>query len=476
MNPSLRVLSLLLSGTLGLLAPAQQKWTLEQCVQRAEAKNLSVRDAQLNAELAHEVHDQAYWSFLPNLNAGATHGYNYGRVIDRFTNTFATDRVRTNNFWLSSDLSLYEGGRKRNTLKRTELDESAASKGFDASLRAVRMEVVRNFLNVLGLRERISAARVQLATSEEQVTRVQALVDAGRSARVELLDITAQLASDEYTLMDLRNQEEQALLLLGQTLWLEPAEMAAFDIGSPAISDLVLTDPTATEQDILPRVLASDPTYAQTDLTAQSAAVGQDIARAGALPILGFNASVGTGYSGRNTEVVGEPVRADDQLIGATGSGEPVYAPSFDFNTRTRAFGKQLDDNLNESLSFTLSVPIFNNRLNTLAVSRARILQEQARNAMERQRQSLQRDVENALVAQRNAFRQYESARRSVEAAEESVRYAQERFIQSVITAIELNIVKTRAQQATANMINARYSYLMAQKSLDILQGLPLTL
>jgi outer membrane protein len=476
MTPSIRLLTLLSYGILFFPAQAQQKWSLEQCVQRAEAKNLAVRDAQLNAELANEVHDQAYWSFLPNLNAGGTHGYNYGRVIDRFTNTFATDRVRTNNFWLTSDVSLYEGGRKRNTLKRTELDEASASKGLEAAVRAVRMEVVRNFLNVLGLRERITAAQAQLANSQAQVARVQALVDAGRSARMELLDINAQVASDDYTLTDLRNQQEQALLLLGQTLWLEPAEQAGFDIEGPSVASLVLTEPTATEQEILPRVLSSDPTYAQADLNAQSTAVGQNIAQAGRMPSLGFNASVGTGYSGRNAEVVGEPIRGQDQLIGATGSGEPVYAPTYDFDTRTRAFGKQLDDNLNESISFTLSVPIFNNKLNTLAMSRARIQHEQARNAMDRQRQSLQRDVQNALVSQRNAFRQYESARRSVEAAEESVRYAQERFTQNVITAIELNTVKTRAQLATANLINARYSYLMAQKSLDILQGLPLTL
>ena len=84
-------------------ASAQQKWTLQQCVQRAEEKNLTLRDAQLEAELADKAHDQAYWSFLPNLNAGATHGYNWGKTIDRYTNTFAEERVRTNNFYLSSE-------------------------------------------------------------------------------------------------------------------------------------------------------------------------------------------------------------------------------------------------------------------------------------------------------------------------------------------------------------------------------------
>ena len=74
------------------------------------------------------------------------------------------------------------------------------------------------------------------------------------------------------------------------------------------------------------------------------------------------------------------------------------------------------------------------------------------------------------------SHRKYESARHSVEASDESLRYAQERFTANAITAIELNTAKLRAQQAQADMINAKYSYLMAQKSLDILQGLPLTL
>ena len=226
MRASIILLGLLLSLSLA----AQQKWTIQQCLQRAEDKNLNVRDAQLNAELADRAHDQAFWSMLPSLNAGGTHGYNWGKTIDRFTNTFATDRVRTNNFWLGGDLSLYEGGRKRNTLKRTDLDEQAALKGLDASRNDVRTEVVRGFLNVLGLRERVTAAEAQLGNTREQVSRMEALVDAGRSARVELLDLNAQLASDEYNLINLRNQEEQALLQLGQSLRLEPAEQSGFTI------------------------------------------------------------------------------------------------------------------------------------------------------------------------------------------------------------------------------------------------------
>ncbi len=471
----MRPTTIFLCALLATGAHAQQKWTLQQCVQRAEEKNLTVRDAQLSAELANKAHDQAFWSFLPNLNAGATHGYNYGRVVDRFTNTFATDRVRTNNFYLSSDLSIYEGGRKRNALEQADLDEQAAGKGLEASRNDVRTGIVRGFLNVLGLRERIKSAEAQAGVSRDQITRTQALVDAGRLARAELLDIAAQLASEEYTVTDLQNQQDQALLQLGQLLRLEPKEITGFDVEAPETGALNITEPSANEDDVLRKVIDTNPAFAEADLSAQSAERGVAIARSAALPSLSFNASAGTGYSGSNKEIIGEPVITEQQ-IGVTTGGEAVLSPSFDYATRTRPFGKQLDDNLNESLTFNLSVPIFNNKRNSYAVDLARIRHEQSKNKLESQRNSLQRDVQNALVSQRAAYRQYESARKSVEASEEAVRYAQERYAQNVITAIELNTAKARVARSTADLINAKYSYLMAQKSLDILQGLPLTL
>ena len=456
-------------------ASAQQKWNLQQCVQRAEEKNLTVRDAELEAELADKAHDQAYWSFLPNLNGGGTHGYNWGKTIDRYTNSFANDRVRTNNFYLSSDVVLYEGGRKQNELKQADLNEQASGKALEAARNNIRTETVRGFLNVLGLRERIKSADLQAGLTREQITRIQAFVDAGRTARTELLDLQAQLASEQYTLTDLHNQSDLALLQLGQLLHLEPAEMTSFDVEAPAISTLAIAEPTANEDDVLRNVLSTNPAYAQADLSAQSAERAVSIAHSGLMPYLSFNAAVGTGYSGRNIETVSSTY-AGQELIGATAGGEGVYVPRFDHVTRTRDFSKQLDDNLNESVTLSLNIPIFNNKRNSYLVDQARIRHEEAKNKLENQQFSLQRDVQNALTSQRGAFRQYQSAQASIDASQEALRYAQERFERGAITALDLTTAKTRVDRATADGINAKYTYLMAQKSLDILQGLPLTL
>lgn len=472
----MRIRTTLLAACIALGAAAQQAWTLDQCMERAERENLTVRNAALDVELADQAHDQAYWSFLPNLNGAATHGYNWGKTIDQYTNTFATDRVRTNNLYLSSDVTLFQSGRKHQELKRTDLDEQAARKGLEAARNDIRTEVVRNYLNVLGLRERLHAAETQMGATRDQLSRTQVLVDAGRVARADMLDIDAQLAQEEYTAADLRNQLDQAKLALAQLLQLTPAEATAFDIVAPPIGELAIAEPTASEEEVLRNVLATNPAYAQADLSAQSAERSVAVARTNAYPSLSFNASLGSGYSGRNLETVGDPVPQESILIGATEDGTPVYAPSFAQNTQVKSFSDQLDDNLNESIGFTLSIPIFNNMRNRYAVDQARIQHEKAKNNVELQRNTLQRNVQSAITAQRGAYRQYESARRSLTASEEALRYAEERFAQNAITGIELNTAKARAQQATADLINAKYTYLMAAKSLDILQGFPVTL
>lgn len=450
--------------------------TLDQCMRLAQERNLDLRNAMLDARLATEAHTQAYWSFLPNLNGAATHGYNWGKAIDMYTNTFASSRVRTNNLYLSSDVTLFQSGLKQKQLRQTDLDERAAGKALEAARNDISTAVVRAYLDWLGMREQVAAAQDQAGATRVQVAMTQELFDAGRVARGDLLDIQAQLAQEEYTAENLQIQAEQAKLGLSQLMQLTPEEHAGLNILVPSITGLVVSEPTATEDQVLAAVLANNPAYAQADLGMQSTEYGIAISKAGGLPSISLNGSLGTGYSGRNMEAVGTPRLDGSILIGATEAGVPVFAPNFTQDTRVKSFAQQLSDNLNESVGLTLSVPIFNNLRNHYAISQARIQHERAKNTLEKTANRLQVDVQNALTAQRGAYRQYVGAQLAVSAAEEALRMANERFESQSITVTDLNAAKSRLQQGQAQLIQAKYTYLMAEKSLDILQGLPVNL
>lgn len=455
---------------------SQQAWTLDQCLLRAEQQNLTYRSAQLQADLADKASDQSRWALLPDLNAGATHGYNWGKAVDRYTNTFATDRVRTNNLWLSSNWTLFQGFRLQNEREKADIDAQASVKGLEAQRNAIRKEVVNRFLDVLGLREKIHAAEAQAGSTREQVEVTKALVDAGRVARAQLFDLNAQLAQEEMNIVDLQNQHEQALLQFGQLLFLTTDEQRVFDIAAPSLSSLAITEPGQSVDEVMAVVLAADPAFAEAELKVQSADKNESIARSGGIPSIIFSASVGSGYSGSNTEFVGDPIVGDPIPIGYTASGEEVLTDNVSYDEQTRDFGDQLEDNVNYSTSWTLSVPLFNNMRKNLAVDQARVQLAQAELDRDGERQRVQRDVQDALLQQRAAYRQFNAASTALEAAEESLRYAEERFTAGAITSAELNIAKNNVARSTADVINARYAWVMAAKALDILQGLPVTL
>ncbi len=477
----MRIPSLLFATLLVPSMQAQQGGTitvltLEQCIARAEEKNLLVINAMLDEEFARVSQDQARWDVAPDLNAFASHTYNFGRVVDRFTNTFATDRVRSNNFFLSANVGLYEGGRKMQRIRQAGLEVESAEQARAAMINDVRLEVTQAFLDVLGLREQIKANEAQVANTQEQLQFTEALVEAGRLPQAELLTLRAQVAQEEFLLTDARNQHDQRLLALGRALQMEFNELSTFDVKAPEISGLRIMEPTADANDVLEVVLRNDPRNLQAGLNMQSVEHGIALMRAGQLPTLSLGASVGTGYSGLNRRVVGEPVLGAPTEIGFTASGETVFTPNFGFNTELTPFVDQLDQNLNETVGLQLSIPIFNNMRNRNNVAQARIRHEQARNNATSVRNDLQRLVLDALVMQRNAYRQYLAAERAVEAGTLAQEYAEERFRAGAITSIELSTSKTQLNRNTAELINAKYQYLMASKYLDILQGIPVRL
>ncbi|MEZ4788432.1 MAG: TolC family protein, partial [Flavobacteriales bacterium] len=287
---------------------AQGPWTLEQCVDRAEAKNLSIRMAAYDKDFAEVGEWGAKWGFLPDLNAAATHGYNWGQTIDRYTNTFATDRVRTNNFYLGSNWTLFGGFAQQNQFRKAKLDNSSADEALAAARVDVRSNVVARFMEMLSADERIRAATVNADRTREQITLTEALVEAGRSARVELLDIRSQLAREEFDIITAENQYQQARLRMAQLLQLSPEEADAFSITAPALQALEPREPTATVRQVMQRVLESHPAYKQSKLDVESAERSVEIARAGGIPSLRFSANVASGYSGRDEVIVGEPI------------------------------------------------------------------------------------------------------------------------------------------------------------------------
>lgn len=469
----LLVIILLLSGT----SFAQDSWTLKDCIQRGWERNLDIQRSNLLMDLSKADLKQAKFSRLPSLNGGATHGYNWGQTIDPFTNEFATDRVRNNNFFLSSDVTLFSGFQIHNSIKQGQFDLEASEEDLQRTRNDIGLLIASSFLNVLFSKEQARASEAQVQISERQVMRMERLVEAGQEAEARLLEVQSQLASDQLSLTQIENSLQLARIQLGNLMLLSPEEMSSYEITGPAsVSTDQLTPPPSVNE-IYQTAVSALPQIKAAGLRVQSSEVGIEVARGGRSPQLLLRGSIGSGYSGNNLIGVGD-LTTDLLPIGFVESSlDPVVTARSSFSEfKAKEFEDQLQDNFNQSLSFSLNIPLFNGLSTTSNVSRAKINYQIAKVEEESSRNQLLQDIQQAHADAIAAKRSSEAAQIALAFMTQNFDNAEKRFEQDLISIVDFNDTKSRLAMAEAEAIRARFDYIFRMTIIDFYMGKPINL
>jgi len=455
--------------------PAQEgrAWSLEDCVEHALENNLRIQQQKYGVDIARENLRQTKATQFPNLNSSASHSLNYGRTLDPITNEFATERVQSNNFSISSGVTLFSGFQIRNSVERDRHELDASRYDVESFENDIALAVASAYLQILFAGELMDIAASQLDITRQQVERTAKLVDAGTLARGSLLTIQAQEASEELQLVNAENQLRIAYLDLMQLLDLREDE--SFRIEAPDIdvmpSQTVDNSPLQiydTAVQIQPNVLAADVRLSGAEKTF-------DIAKGGRYPVLSLSGSMGTGYSEARLQI-SEVIELDPQLIGQTASGEEVFAPSFGYETAIVPFWDQIDKNINRSVGLFLRIPIFNNYQVKSNISRSRIGVENARLQRQIVRDQLYKTIEQAHQDAHAALQRYNATEKNVDALEEAFRYTEQRFNVGMVNTLEYNDAKNRLTAAQSELLQAKYEYVFRVQILDFYLGNPLSL
>ena len=459
----------LLSGGIS----AQESWSLKQCIDQALKGSLRIKQADLSIRQSSINLLQARSNVLPSINAQFQNFYNNGKTIDRFTNTFANATVQSMNMFAGSQLTLFNGLQNYQTIRQNE--HGLAASRFDAGQvkNDVALSVANAYLQVLLSLEVKESAEQQASLTRQQVERAQKLVDAGVSAKGNLLQTEAQLAAEELAVVTAGNALNMARLNLVQLL--ELPEGSNIEIQRPQVPEPSQSLLPSSAQDVYASAMKIQPSVRSAEERTVSARHAYKASRGAALPSLQLNASLGTGYSGLSRKIVGfetpEPI-----LIGATEGGVPVYTLASNPITSLTPVREQFSDNVNRTYGFTLSLPVFNNLQVRNRSELSRVQVEQAELTLQQSKRQLQKDVEQAFLDAVSALQKYNAAKKSLLALEENFRYAQQRFDAGAINAFEYNDGKTRLAKSKYDLIQARYEFTFRLKILDYYQGRELTL
>jgi len=462
---------------------AQNVWTLEKCVEYALNNNIQVKQQLLQVKGEEASLKQEKLSLLPTLNGGASLGYNFGQTIDRFTNKFATDRVQSDNFYLGSSVSVFEGFRKINQIKQRKVNLDAIRFDTDKFMDDITLGIATAYLQILFYSELSKTAQNQLKATELQSQRLKKLVDAGSLAQGNYFTIEAQRAAENTQLVNARNNLDIAYLTLAQMLDLPSTE--GFEIESPDLELGLNPSLTALPDQIYGFALETQPTIKSAELRVKSAEYGLSIAQGGQAPTLTLQGSLGSGYSGaaqimesftsKTPDVSKTPASAF--IPGPDGKPlQYVWAFTGDATYKTKPFNDQIKDNFNRSISLNLNVPIFNGWATRTSISRAKISIENSKYNLELSKLQLRKTIQQAYADAKAALNTYEASITGVSAARESFYYAEQKFINGAINSVEYNNSKKDFEKAESDQLRAKYEFIFKSTVLDFYMGKPITL
>ena len=446
---------------------------MEECINRAKEENLDIKQVKLSVLSSEQQQLQSKLSLLPSLNGGGSQGYNYGRTVDPYSNEFTTLNVKTNNFSLSSTVTLFSGFQNINKVKRDNYEYMAKKYDIEKVINDISITVATDFLQLLFNKELVIMAEKQLDISSQQEERISKLVKEGQLAKSSLLETRSQVASEQLQLVKAKSQKTIALLNIKQLLEIEANNN--FEILVPTIS-LPNQNKTPSTEEIYKSALEVFPNVKSAEYRLKSSDKSLAISRGGRSPRIMLNGSMGSGYSDARTRITGIDSLGMMPSGYQLSSGENVLMPILDFNSEITPFNQQLKDNFSQSLSFSLSIPLFNGWMTNSSIANAKIAVMSAQNDLQKTKNQLRKQVEQVRADVIAAEKQFQFAQKSAEALQESFTYNEQKFNEGMLNVYDYNDAKNKLIKTQSDLLQAKYDYLFKIKILDFFMGNPLTL
>ncbi|BEG63637.1 TolC family protein [Coprobacter fastidiosus] len=438
------------TGGLRLLSAQEkpQEWTLKNCIDYALTQNIQLKKSKIALESSQVDSKSARAKLFPSLSFGSTQQYintpfPEGNSLDNYVVTGSKGSSKnsyTGNYSLRSSMTLYNGGKLRNNIKSSKLQEQVQQYSVEEEIDNIETSITESFLQILYAQESVKINEETVALSKLQCERGKALLEAGSISQSDYAQLESQYSSDKYQLVLSQTTLESNIQTLKQLLEMDMTE--TLSISTPILEAHDVLTPLPGKEEVYQSALNFIPSIQSGKLGIDIAKLEHKNAKAGYYPTLDLSASVGTGHiSGSDSN-----------------------------------FGQQMKNKLNESIGLTLSIPIFSNRENKSAVEKAKLQISEAELEYLNAQKELQKTIEDIYLDATSSQAQYAAAIEQVKASKTSYNLAQEQFNLGMKNTVELLTEKNNFLSAQQEMLQAKYMAILNAQLLRFYQGKEITL
>ncbi|HNX55029.1 MAG TPA: TolC family protein [Prolixibacteraceae bacterium] len=421
-------------------ARAQEKWSLQRCIDYALKNNIDIKQRTLNSKYYNNQLSQAKSNLLPNLNASAQNSMSFGRSLGA-DNTYLNVNSNSTSGSLSANMTLWNGSTLRNAIKVADMDLRSTLEDLQKAKDDMMLNIAAAYLEILFADELENVAEELLKITQQQIDRTTKLVEAGSLAKGSLLEIDAQFAREELDVVNAKNRLQLAYLSLYQLLDLPATE--SFLIEKPVLPEIGANMSLMNTMDVFKNAVEIRPAVKSAEYKLESARSQLLIAKGNRLPSLTFNGNYYNYYNNKYTNYTGGKISLDEQL----------------------------KTNQRYGFGFTLSVPIFNRFQVKNGIANSQIQLENNELQVQSTKNALRKEIEQAYTNALAAFKRYVANQKAVVSSQEAFRYAEEKFNVGMMNSVEYNQSKNNLSSAQSNLLQAKYEYIFRTKILDFYNG-----
>ena len=415
----------------------QLQLTLQQCIDIALENNRNIKQQELNRQSREIAFNQARADLLPNLNASAGHSFNFGRSIG-LDNTYQNVNSQQTRFGLGTDITIFDGMRLRRNIDARRADIYASQADLERIQEDIILSVSSAFLQALLNKELLQIAENQLEMTRARIAQQTEMVESGRLAQGELIELEAQRAREEMNRVQAENNLKLALLDLAQIMELDRFDN--FSIVAPAAETLINDGVLLSTAAIYESALIHRPEIRGAQFRLTGSEHELQMARALHTPTLSLGANTGTGYFNMG---------------------------GFD----NASFGHQFRNNMSHSVGLNLRIPIFNRFQVRNSISNAMLNVENQRIEIDRTKIELRRRIEQAHLSAIGAQSRWTAAQKSETASREAFRFVEQRFESGRANSFELFLAQNNLAQVLAEQAQAKYEFAFRIKILELLKN-----
>ena len=439
----------------GITTSAQtKKWTLQECVDYAIKNNISIQQSELDLKSTAIGKKSAIGSFLPSINANASHSWNIGLNQNITTGLLQNQTTQFTSAGLNSNITIYNGLQNQNKLRKANLSIIAAQYQVSKMKDDISLNVANAFLQILFNKENLKVQKEQLSNDEKQQKKSEELVAAGVVARGDLLDVKATVALDKQKVIAAENNLFLSNLSLAQLLQIE--DFQTFDVADvdyqASSSATMLEKPEtivekAKQDRVELKIAKANLELAQKDLQISKGA---------------FQPSL-TGFYSFSSRV-----SYSDRILGVDGNGVPILSgplPFFD----------QFSNNKGHNFGVQLNIPILNGFSAKNNVDRFKIALDRSKISEKQAVLDLERNVYTAITNAQGALNAYEAAVAAFDARKEAFNYAKEKFAVGMMNSFDYTQSQTLFANAQSEVLRTKYDYIFKVKIVEFYFGIPIT-